>query len=128
MGLARIKEFAAQFDPQPFHLEESAAEASVFRGMSASGWHTAGATMRLLVTGGLPFATGIIGLGGEIAWPRPTRPGDRLQVESEIIDIVPSRSKPNQGVVTVRSTTLNQNREAVFVFTSKVMVFRRSAV
>ena len=71
MELARIKEFAAEFDPQPFHLDESAAEASVFRGMSASGWHTAGAMMRLLVTGGLPFATGIIGLGGEIGCPGP---------------------------------------------------------
>jgi len=74
----RIKEFAAEFDPQPFHLDEVAAEASIFRGLSASGWHTAAAAMRMLVTGGLPFANGLIGLGGEIAWPRPTRPGDTL--------------------------------------------------
>src|ERR1043166_1391178 len=91
---ARIKEFAAEFDPQPFQLDEAAAEASIFKGLAASGWHTAAVAMRLLVDGGLPFANGIIGLGGEIAWPKPTRPGDTLQVESEIIEITPSLSKP----------------------------------
>src|ERR1700683_4016142 len=109
MEAARIKEFAAEFDPQPFHMDESAAEASVFKGLAASGWHTAAVAMRLLVTGGLPFANGIIGVGGEIAWPRPTRPGDTLRVESEIVDISPSRSKPNQAIVTVRSTTFNKH-------------------
>ena len=92
MEAARIKEFAAQFDPQPFHLDEAASQASVFKGLAASGWHTAAVAMRLLVDGGLPFANGIIGFGGEIAWPKPTRPGDTLQVESEITDITPSRS------------------------------------
>src|SRR5437879_2522440 len=124
MDAARIKEFAAEFDPQPFHLDESAADASVFRGLAASGWHTAAVAMRLLVTGGLPFANGIVGLGGEIAWPRPTRPGDTLRVESEILEISPSRSKPNQGIVTVRSTMFNQNREPVYLFTAKVLVFK----
>src|SRR5439155_27196537 len=128
METARIKEFAAEFDPQPFHLDESAAEASVFRGLAASGWHTAAVAMRLLVTGGLPFANGIIGLGGEIAWPRPTRPGDTLRVESEILEISPSRSKPNQGIVTVRTTTFNQNGEPVYVFTAKVLVFKRACI
>ena len=122
---ARIKEFAAEFDPQPFHLEQVAAEASVFRGLAASGWHTAAVAMRLLVAGGLPFADGIVGLGGDIAWPRPTRPGDTLQVESEIIEITPSRSKPQQGIVTVRSTMFNQDREAVYLLTAKLLVFRR---
>ena len=122
---ARIKEFAAEFDPQPFHLDETAAQASVFKGLAASGWHTAALAMRLLVTGGLPFANGIVGLGGEISWPRPTRPGDLLRVESEIVEITPSRSKPQQGVVTVRSTMLNQNGEAVYVFNSKVLVWKR---
>jgi acyl dehydratase len=117
--------FAEQFDPQPFHLNEAAAAASIFGGLAASGWHTAAITMRLMVTGGVPFAAGIIGLGGEIAWPRPTRAGDVLRVESEIIEILPSRSKPNQGIVRVRSTTLNQSGEAVQVFTGKVLVFRR---
>src|ERR1700691_1944155 len=111
MDESRIKAFAAEFDPQPFHLDEAAARHSIFRGLAASGWHTASATMRLLVTSGLPFAGGLIGLGGEIAWARPTRPGDTLRVESEILDIVPSRSKPNQAVVTVRSITFNQKGE-----------------
>lgn len=126
MEASRIKAFAAEFDPQPFHLDESAAQASVFRGLAASGWHTAAVAMRLLVTGGLPLAGGSVGLGGEIAWPKPTRPGDTLHVESEIVEIVPSRSKPNQGVVTVECTTLNQNGEAVYVFTARILVFRRN--
>ena len=125
MEAARMKEFAAEFDPQPFHLDQVAAEASVFRGLAASGWHTAAVAMRLLVAGGLPFADGIVGLGGEIAWPKPTRPGDTLQVETEIIEITPSRSKPQQGIVTVRSTMFNQDREAVYVLTAKLLVFRR---
>jgi len=81
--------------------------------------------MRLLVTGGLPFANGSVGLGGEIDWPRPTRPGDILRVESEIVEITPSRSKPHQGIVTVRSTMLNQNGEAVYLLTAKLLVFNR---
>jgi acyl dehydratase len=125
MEAARIQEFAAEFDPQPFHLDEAAAEASAFRGLAASGWHTAAVAMRLLVAGGLPFANGIVGLGGEIAWPKPTRPGDTLTVESQIIEITPSRSKPQQGIVTVRSTMFNQNQEAVYLLTAKLLVFRR---
>src|ERR1700682_5857105 len=125
MEETRIREFAAEFDPQPFHLDEAAAQASVFKGLAASGWHTAALAMRLLVTGGLPFANGIVGVGGEIAWPRPTRPGDTLRLESEILEIVPSRSKPNQGIVTVRNTTLNQNGEPVYIFTAKTLVFKR---
>ena len=122
MEAARIKEFAAEFDPQPFHLDEAAAKASVFKGLAASGWHTAAAAMRLLVTGGLPFANGIVGLSGEIAWPKPTRPGDTLHVESEIVEITPSRSKPHQGIVTVRGTMFNQNQEAVYVLSAKLLV------
>ena len=127
MEADKIKEFAAAFDPQPFHLDESVADASVFHGLAASGWHTAAVAMRLLVTGGLPFANGVIGLGGEISWPRPTRPGDTLRVESEIIDIAPSRSKPDRGVVTVRGTMFNQRREPVYLLTAKLLVFRRTA-
>jgi acyl dehydratase len=123
---AQIKTFAAEFDPQPFHLDETAAQASIFKGLAASGWHTAAIAMRLLVDGGLPFAHGIVGLGGEIAWPRPTRPGDTLRVESEIVEIRPSRSKPQQGIVTVRSTMLNQGGEAVYLLTAKLLVLRRS--
>ena len=126
MEAARIKEFAAEFDPQPFHLDEAAAESSVFKGLAASGWHTAAVAMRLLVSGGPPFANGIIGFGGDFAWPRPTRPGDILHVVTEIIEITPSRSKPYQGVVTIRSTMLNQNGEAVYLLTAKLLVFRRA--
>jgi len=125
MEESRIKSFAAEFDPQPFHLDEAAARNSVFRGLAASGWHTAAATMRLLVTSGLPFAEGLVGLGGEITWPRPTRAGDTLHVESEVVAVTPSRSKPNQGVVTVRNITLNQNGEPVQELTTKILLFRR---
>src|SRR5436305_1892721 len=125
MEESRIKSFAEEFDPQPFHLDDAAARSTIFQGLSASGWHTAAVAMRLLVTGGLPLANGIIGLGGELAWPKPTRSGDTLRVESEVLEILPSRSKPNQGIVKVQSTTLNQDGEAVHVFTSKVLVFKR---
>jgi len=126
MEAARMKEFAAEFDPQPFHLDEAAAEASIFGGLAASGWHTAAVAMRLLVNSGLPFAGGIVGLGGEIAWPKPTRPGDTLRIESEIIEIAPSRSKPHQGIVTVRGTMFNQDRETVYLLTAKLLVPRRT--
>lgn len=122
----RIKAFAAEFDPQHFHLDEAAAKGTVFSGLAASGWHTAAVAMRLLVDGGLPLGNGIIGLGGELAWPNPTRPGDTLHVESEVVEIVPSRSKPNQAIVKVKSTTLNQNGQPVHIFTSKVLVFKRA--
>ena len=104
----QIRAFAAQFDPQPFHLDAEAAQGTLFGGLVASGWHTAAVTMRLLVEGGLPIAGGIIGAGGKITWPNPTRPGDVLQVESEILELRPSRSGPNRGVVTVRSETRDQ--------------------
>ena len=90
----QIKAFARQFDPQPFHLDDDAAKDSLFSGLVASGWHTAAITMRLLVERGLPLAGGVVGIGGELSWPRPTRPGDVLQVESEVLKIVPSRSRP----------------------------------
>jgi acyl dehydratase len=125
MDAERIKAFAAEFDPQPFHLDDTAAQGTVFGGLSASGWHTAAVAMRLLVTGGLPLGNGIIGLGGELTWPKPTRPGDTLRVQSEVIEIVPSRSKPNQAVVRVISTTLNQDGEPVHRFAAKLLVFKR---
>jgi acyl dehydratase len=124
----RIKCFAQEFDPQPFHLDEAAANASVFAGIAASGWHTAAIAMHLLVTGGLPLGNGIIGLGGELAWPRPTRPGDVLRVESEIIEITRSRSRPDQAIVKIRSTTTNQKGEPVYIFTGRVLVFNRPQV
>lgn len=123
----RIRSFAEEFDPQPFHLDEGAARASIFNGLAASGWHTAAVAMRLLVEGGLPLGNGIIGLGGDLVWPKPTRPGDTLRVESEILEILPSRSRPNQAVVKVRNSTLNQNDEPVYVFTARILVFKRPA-
>jgi acyl dehydratase len=125
VSTADIKRFAAEFDPQPFHLDEATAEKTLFRGLVASGWHTMALTMRMLTNGGLPIATGVIGGGGEIAWPRPVRPGDELRVESEVLDITPSRSKPGQAVVTVRSTTTNQNGETVQILTAKLFAFAR---
>src|ERR1700691_3861787 len=127
MEEAEIKDFAAEYDPQPMHLEEAAAQASVFKGLAASGWHTAAVAMRLMITGGLPFASGAVGLGGEIEWPRPTRPGDLLHVESEIVEIIPSRSKPNQGIVRVGNTTVNQRGEPVQIFTAKILAYKRPA-
>jgi len=126
MDLDQIKAFAAEFDPQAFHLDEAAAKQSIFHGLAASGWHTAAASMRLLVTGGLQLADGIVGLGGELTWSRPTRPGDTLRVETEILEIIPSRSKPDRGVVIVRSVTLNQNGDEVQVLTAKLLVFKRA--
>ncbi len=122
---AQIIAFAAQFDPQPFHLDDEAARATLFGGLAASGWHTAAITMRLNVEGGLPLAGGILGAGGEISWPKATRPGDILVVESEVIDIKPSRSRPDRGMVTVRSDTRNQRGEIVQTLMARLVVPRR---
>ncbi len=124
---AQIKAFAGQFDPQPFHLDDATAKSTLFAGLAASGWHTAAITMRLLVDGGAPIAGGLIGAGGEVSWPKPTRPGDILQVESEILDVAPSRSRPDRGMVTVRSETFNQRGEIVQTLTAKLVVPRRPA-
>ncbi len=126
MDAAQIKAFAAQFDPQPFHMDEEAAKASLFGGLVASGWHTAAITMRLLVTSGLPLAGGLIGVQGEMAWPKPVRPDDVLHVESEILEITPSHSRPDRGTITVRSETFNQHNEIVQSFTAKLIVPRRT--
>ncbi|MBS0317988.1 MAG: MaoC family dehydratase [Proteobacteria bacterium] len=126
IGEERIKTFAAEFDPQPFHLDEGAAEASIFRGLAASGWHTAAVTMRLLVEGGFKPAGGIVGAGfDELRWPRPVRPGDELRVESEVLEVRPSKSRPDQGLVKLRTTTLNQDGEAVQISVGNVVVPRR---
>jgi acyl dehydratase len=124
----RIKSFGAEFDPQPFHVDEDAARNSLFKGLAASGWHTAAMTMRLLVEGELRPAGGIIGAGcEELQWPRPVRPGDELHVESEILEVRASKSRPDQGVIKVKTTTLNQNGDAVQVFVGNLIVRRRSA-
>ncbi len=122
---AQIKAFAGQFDPQPFHLDDEAAKATLFRGLAASGWHTAALTMRLMVQGGFPVEGGIVGAGGEISWPKPTRAGDVLHVESEVLSLTPSKSKPHQGMVSVRSETRNQQGDILQVLVAKLVVPRR---
>jgi acyl dehydratase len=121
-----IKQFAAAYDPQPFHLDEAAAGKTMFGGLAASGWHTAAITMRLSVQSFL-LASGIIGSGGELRWPWPVRPGDTLQVKSEILEIIPSRSKPDRGMVRVKLTTTNQNGDIVQMFSPRLVVFKRPA-
>jgi acyl dehydratase len=120
---AQIKAFARQFDPQPFHLDGEAAKASLFGRLVASGWHTAAITTRLL-TESVPIANGVIGAGGDIAWPRPTLPGDILTVTSVIEEITLSRSRPDRGIVRMRSETRNQRDEIVQVLTSRLVVLR----
>ena len=122
----RIKTFAAEFDPQPFHLDEQAAASSIFEGLAASGWHTAAATMRLLVVSDLKPAGGIVGAGfDEFRWSRPVRPGDEFRVESEVLEVRPSKSRPEQGMIKVRTTTLNQRDEIVQASVVNLVVPRR---
>ena len=124
----RIKTFAAEFDPQPFHLDAEAARKTLFGGLAASGWHTAALTMRLLVESEIKPVGGIVGAGfDEFRWPRPVRPGDELRVESEVLEVRPSKSRPEQGIIKVRTTTLNQNGEAVQIFVGNLVVPRRPA-
>jgi acyl dehydratase len=122
----QIKKFAADFDPQPFHLDEKAAQETMFRGLAASGWHTAAVTMRLLVESELKPAGGIVGAGfDEFRWPRPVRPGDELRLQSEVLEVRLSRSRPNQGLIKVRTTTLNQNNDPVQILVANLVVMRR---
>lgn len=123
-----IKSFAAQYDPQPFHLDETAAQQSMFRGLAASGWHTAAMTMRLLVGSEFQPAGGLIGAGmDELNWPKPVRPGDELHLNIEIIGVRSSKSRPSQGFIRVRTTTLNQHDEPVQVFVGNLLVIARPA-
>jgi acyl dehydratase len=122
-----IIQFARDFDPQAFHLDTKAAEQSVFKGLAASGWHTAAMTMRLFVTGGLRLAGGSVGMGvDELRWPRPVRPGDTLRLQTEIVDVRASRSKPDRGIIRIRNVTTNQHGEVVQTFLAFVMVRRRT--
>jgi acyl dehydratase len=123
----QIFRFAREFDPQPFHLDERAAGESIFEGLAASGWHTASLTMRLLVEGGAPIAGGILGVGGEITWSKPLRPGDTVQVHTEVLNVTPSRSRPDRGIATLRSETRNQRNEIVQTFVAKIIVPRRQS-
>jgi acyl dehydratase len=125
----QIKAFAAEFDPQPFHLDDAAAKDTFFGGLAASGWHTAALTMKLLVESELQPAGGVIGAGfDEFRWPKPVRPGDELRLESEVLEVRPSRSKPSQGLIKLRTTTLNQQNETVQVQIGNLVVPRRQSL
>jgi len=118
--------FARDFDPQPFHLDAAAAKESVFKELVASGWHTAAMSMKLFVTGSLRLAGGSVGLGvDELRWPRPVKPGDTLRLETEILDVRPSQSKPDRGVIRIRNVTTNQHDQVVQTFVASVLVRRR---
>lgn len=120
-----IKRFAAEFDPQPFHLDEQAASGTIFRGLAASGWHTAALTMRLLVESEFRPAGGVVGASlDELRWPRPVRPGDDLFVEAEVLEVRPSKSRPEQGMVKMRVTTFNQAREVLQTYVGNLVVPR----
>jgi len=120
-----VIEFAQEYDPQPFHLSEAAAERTFFEGLAASGWHTAAITMRLVVTSGIPIATGIIGASVDLTWPSPTRVGDVLRVELSVTEVKPSRSNPSRGFVTAVYDTLNQRGDVRQHTTAKLLVFVR---
>lgn len=128
MTAEEIKAFARQHDPQPFHIDEDAAKHSLFEGLCASGWHTAAITMRLLVEGPFRLAGGHIGARlEELCWPRPTRPGDELRVETEVLEVRASESRPGYGWARVRTTTFNQNGEVAQTYVGNLIVRRRSA-
>jgi acyl dehydratase len=125
----RALAFAAEFDPQPFHLDEAAARRSIFGGMTASGWYTAAVTMRLLIETELKPAGGIVGVGLDACrWPRPVRPGDELRVECEVLEVRPSKSRPEQGLIKLRTTTLNQDDEPVLMHVVNLVVLRRNNI
>lgn len=124
---AQIQTFAREFDPQPFHLDPAAAKETIFQGLVASGWHTASITMRLLVESGLSIAGGLVGAAAELSWPRPTHPDSILHVETEIVDLKSSRSRPDRGIATIRCETRNQLGEIVQVMAAKLVVPRKAA-
>src|ERR1700722_4417142 len=123
---SEIKSFASEFDRQPFHLDEKAAAATFFGGLVASGWHTAALTMRLIVDSELKIAGGSIGAGAEeLRWPLPVRPGDTLHALSEGLDVRPTKSRPYQGIIKMRTQTFNQDDQLVMNFVANMLVPRR---
>lgn len=123
---AEIIAFASRYDPQPFHTDPVAAQDhALFRGLAASGWHTAALTMRMIVDAMGAIAGGVIGGGGDLQWPRPTRPGDVLTLDVEVLEATPSRSRPERGSAVLRYRTLNQAGEEVQVFIARAVVPRR---
>jgi acyl dehydratase len=124
---AEIIAFASAYDPQPFHTDPEAAKDTFFGGLAASGWHTAALSMRLVVQAMGEIAGGIVGGGGDLQWPRPTRPGDQLSIDIEVLEVTPSRSRPDRGTALMRNRTLNQAGEELQVFTVRIVVPRRPA-
>jgi acyl dehydratase len=120
--------FAKRYDPQPFHTDPEAAKGTLFGGLAASGWMTASLTMRMLVDSGTGPAGGFIARKIEaMEWPVPVRPGDTLRATSEVVEVLPSRSRPDRGMVRMRTETRNQKDEIVQVLTALLVVHRRPA-
>ncbi len=120
--------FARKFDPQPFHLDEEAGRKSIFGRLVASGWHTAAVTMSLVASSEYRAATGTIGMGFDgLRWPIPVYPGDELRIETEVIGMRPSKSRPDRGLMKIQTRTLNQNGEVVQELIANAMVPRRPA-
>jgi len=122
---AEIKAFAAQFDPQPFHLNADAGRETVFGGLVASGWHTAALMMRLILEGGPAMAGGTVGLGADLSWLKAVRPGDTLSVGGEVVEAIPSRTRTDRGRIVMRIETRNQSGEVVQTCLSRLLVPRR---
>jgi len=121
-----IIDFAGQYDVQPFHLDRAAAEQSIFQGLAASGWHTAAIAMRLFTTGPMQFEGGAVGLAvDELRWPVAVRPGDTLQLETEVLEMRPSKSNPLRGIIRIRNVMTNQNGDVVLSYMANAMVQRR---
>ena len=123
-----IVRFAREFDPQPFHLDDDAAQQTVLKGIAASGWHTAAIAMRLILET-RPFGPHpVFGLGvDELRWLAAVRPGDVLRLEGEVVGLIPSKTRP-QGVVRIKWTAFNQRGEAVYAFTPIGIVPRKPGI
>ena len=118
-------EFAREWDVQSFHLDRAAAEMSVFGDLAASGWHTAAIAMRLFTTGPLRFDGGAIGLSvDELRWPTAVRPNDRIQLETEILEMRISKSRPGHGIIRIRNVMTNQRGEIVLSYMANALVQR----
>jgi acyl dehydratase len=124
LDVEQVKKFAREFDPQPFHMDEEAAKGTFFNGLAASGWHVVCLAMRAIAQH-VPFAGGLIGGGAEITWPQPTRPNDVLLFTSTVMEVTPSRSKPERGLALLRTEARNQEGELLLIFTAKCVVPRR---
>ncbi len=123
-----ITEFAEKYDPQPFHLDENAGKSSFFKGLAASGWLTAAIVMRLRVDT-IRLHGGMIGAGvEEIRWTEPVRPNDQLRTETEVIGLRRSKKRPELGLVTIYTLTLNQREEVVMKSTVKFLAPLRDAL